>query len=63
MAMFASFPTRQDSRTAGPAGLHVFSVNIRETAYRFPSGQRVILLLWPISTLVKSVTMERAWGQ
>lgn len=45
MMMFASVSTRQDSRTAGPAGLHVFSVNVRETAYRFPSGQRVILLL------------------
>lgn len=45
MVMFASLPTRQDGRMAGPAGLHVFSVNIRETAYRFPSGQRVILLL------------------
>lgn len=45
MVMFAPIPTRQDSCTAGPAGLHVFSVNIRETEYRFPSGQRVILLL------------------
>lgn len=44
MMMFASIPTRQDSRTAGPPGLHVFSVNVSETAYRFPSGQRVILL-------------------
>lgn len=31
--MFADIPTRQDSRTAGLTGLHVFSVNVRETAY------------------------------
>lgn len=33
MMMFAGTPTRQNSRAAGLTGLHVFSVNVRETAY------------------------------